>query len=267
MVKFGLLTNPTKPIEKEIRTIHKLGFDYPEIGIEWPEGDVKILMQKRKKIIHELKRFKFQPLGHTSWWMDFTSPYELVRKAWIEEAKRKIIVAKSLGISFLNFHTSSRYNKLFYKTERTLILRNFVKSMKELIAFAEKNKVMLMLENAAESGEIASFTDFNYVLSQLPKSYVHLDIGHAKINGGMKSIRKFIINFNKRIEHVHIHDNHGKEDEHLPLGSGSIDFKNVIRQLKYIGYDKTITFEVFTSHKDAVRSRKFFKNLWNKIKV
>ena len=34
--KFGLLTNPSIDIVKEIRDIYDLGFDYAEIGIEVP---------------------------------------------------------------------------------------------------------------------------------------------------------------------------------------------------------------------------------------
>ena len=37
--KFGLLTNPSIDILKEITDIYDLGFDYAEIGIEVPEGN------------------------------------------------------------------------------------------------------------------------------------------------------------------------------------------------------------------------------------
>ena len=62
-----------------------------------------------------------------------------------------------------------------------------------------------------------------------------------------------------------MHDNHGKWDEHLPLGRGRIDFREVVRFLKEVNYDRTVTFEVFTSRADAVRSREFFKKQWNKV--
>jgi sugar phosphate isomerase/epimerase len=35
-----------------------------------------------------------------------------------------------------------------------------------------------------------------------------------------------------RIIHVHLHDNHGKKDEHLSLGKGNIDWKKVLRKLQ-----------------------------------
>jgi sugar phosphate isomerase/epimerase len=81
----------------------------------------------------------------------------------------------------------------------------------------------------------------------------------------MRGVRDYLEAFSDRLAHVHMHDNHGKEDEHLPLGKGKIDFPEVIRLLKDINYDRTITFEVFSSHADAVRSMRYFSKHWNKV--
>jgi sugar phosphate isomerase/epimerase len=47
------------------------------------------------------------------------------------------------------------------------------------------------------------------------------------------------------IAHVHFSDNRSSNDHHMPLGVGNIDWENVVRTLKAIGYDETITLEVF----------------------
>ncbi len=100
----------------------------------------------------------------------------------------------------------------------------------------------------------------------VPDLKFHLDVAHAFIENRMKGVSDYIEAFRERLVHVHIHDNHGKWDEHLPLGRGKIDFRNVARFLKEISYARTITFEVFTSRADAVRSRESFKKQWNKVK-
>ena len=51
-------------------------------------------------------------------------------------------------------------------------------------------------------------------------------------------------------------DNFGKEDNHLPIGTGTIDFKKITRALKGIGYDGTVTFEVFSRDRDYLRISK-----------
>lgn len=54
------------------------------------------------------------------------------------------------------------------------------------------------------------------------------DIGHANTAG---QIDAMIDTFGDRIVNIHIHDNHGKRDEHLTLGDGEIDFKHVVGKL------------------------------------
>jgi sugar phosphate isomerase/epimerase len=42
---------------------------------------------------------------------------------------------------------------------------------------------------------------------------------------------------------VHLSDNDGEEDQHLPLGRGNVDFKAVARGLRDIGFDRISTIE------------------------
>ena len=55
---------------------------------------------------------------------------------------------------------------------------------------------------------------------------------------------------------MHASDNFGKEDNHLPLGTGTIDLRKIVQALKRIGYDGTVTFEVFSRDKDYLRISK-----------
>lgn len=54
------------------------------------------------------------------------------------------------------------------------------------------------------------------------------DIGHANTTG---QIDAMIDTFGDRIVNIHIHDNHGRSDEHLTIGEGEIDFAHVIRRM------------------------------------
>ena len=54
------------------------------------------------------------------------------------------------------------------------------------------------------------------------------DIGHANT---MDQIDAMIDAFGDRIVNIHIHDNHGKTDEHLTIGDGGIDFSHAIRRM------------------------------------
>jgi sugar phosphate isomerase/epimerase len=55
-----------------------------------------------------------------------------------------------------------------------------------------------------------------------------LDTGHANTMG---ILDEFVTKCNGNISHMHIHDNHGKRDEHLPIGQGTIDWKELMTGL------------------------------------
>ena len=79
----------------------------------------------------------------------------------------------------------------------------------------------------------------------------------------MKSVTEYINTFRDKINHIHWHDNHGKKDEHLPIGDGLIDHQKAIKALKDIGYDRTITLEVFTNSNDAKSSANQLRKMWS----
>ena len=54
-----------------------------------------------------------------------------------------------------------------------------------------------------------------------PRVGACLDTGHAAVNGNLADLVRLL---GKRIVHLHLHDNHGQRDEHLPIGRGTIDF-------------------------------------------
>lgn len=54
-----------------------------------------------------------------------------------------------------------------------------------------------------------------------------IDFGHANTMGKVNDFIKAL----KSASHVHIHDNHGKSDEHLAIGEGTIDWNKVSKAL------------------------------------
>ena len=72
--------------------------------------------------------------------------------------------------------------------------------------------------------------------------------------------------YGNRLRHVHLHDNRGTGDDHLPLGAGTLDLTGCIRALKASGYDDTITLEVFTPDTQLVRfSAEKLRRLWDEL--
>jgi sugar phosphate isomerase/epimerase len=175
---------------------------------------------------------------------------------------REIRTAKKLGIDLINFH--SNLNGMFYGEKRKILLDNMVKSLREIGRYAQKCKVHIMLENVPYSNGIHDIVEFKYIIDDVPSLLVHLDIPHAFTSGGMKSVLDYINTFRHKIIHIHWHDNHGRKDEHLPIGEGLIDHEITVRALKNIEYDRTITLEVFTNSNDAKSSTDKLKFMWTK---
>ncbi|MHC1565035.1 MAG: sugar phosphate isomerase/epimerase family protein [Candidatus Syntropharchaeales archaeon] len=66
------------------------------------------------------------------------------------------------------------------------------------------------------------------------------DVGHSNTTGtidGFLAVRDWI-------KHIHIHDNQGRRDEHLPVGAGTIDWKHVMNGLE--GYNGRMIIEART---------------------
>ncbi len=263
--KFGLLTNPSKEITKEIRSIKRLGFDFVELGIEGPEGKPEIILKKKNKILNLLKKFKTKSnIGHTSYWIDLGSDYEPIRRGWIEECKKIIKVANELNLSLINFHTGFKGHYYDGKSKR-IILKNWIKSLNELSRYANRYGIFIIVENVPRGSGLSSANDIKYIINRVRGIMLHLDIPHAFTDGGMKEVMDYIKVFRNKIAHIHWHDNHGRYDEHLPIGKGTINHKKIVQKLKKINYNRTITLEVFTSKKDAQISMIKLKKLWKKV--
>ena len=93
-----------------------------------------------------------------------------------------------------------------------------------------------------------------------------LDTGHANIgNPGGRRILEFIEKFGHRIGHLHVSDNFGERDDHIPLGAGNIDFVKIVNELKQCGYDDTATLEIFSEDRRELKnSREIFDDILNK---
>jgi len=78
---------------------------------------------------------------------------------------------------------------------------------------------------------------------------VCFDIGHANVSGNLDRF----LEHSSRYANVHIHDNTGKMDEHLPIGDGMIDFTWVLNGLD--GYSGKMVIEA-RSLNDAIKGKK-----------
>ena len=78
---------------------------------------------------------------------------------------------------------------------------------------------------------------------------VCVDIGHANTTGQLDQILDAT---EGRIMNIHIHDNDGKQDQHLTVGDGNIDFRHVLDKLRGYSGRYVIESKSFESAVDSL---------------
>ena len=68
------------------------------------------------------------------------------------------------------------------------------------------------------------------------------DIGHSYLQG--IDTCECLKMMASKLTHVHIHDNLGISDDHLPLGTGNVPLQAALNTLRDIGYDRSFGIEL-----------------------
>jgi sugar phosphate isomerase/epimerase len=107
-------------------------------------------------------------------------------------------------------------------------------TLEHLVLHAKHLGVTLCVENTiSEMGQPAYLRAF-VDETRLTGLRFNFDVGHAHMGDGEKSqrIEKAFEPMRDLVASVHLHDNHGEKDEHLPPYDGSIDWENAIPILR-----------------------------------
>ena len=260
---FGYLTNPSKEILSELNKAKKLGVDCVELGLEPPLGTVNVLDEKRVRMKSFIEKNKFFVLGHSAYWGEYGSFYPQVRYAWIIEAKKQIAFVGTFKARKFVIHSKASGMETASGKSKKQVLNNYILSLNELCEHASAFGMKLVLENMPPGSSIYDSGDIGYIAKKVPDIGIHIDIAHAFLTGGNKFVRSFIKKSAKRLEHIHFSDNFGEHDDHIQIGKGNIDYPSVIQTLRKIGYDKTVTLEIFNGSKNAFKhSLDYVKKMW-----
>lgn len=238
-MKIGAMNHPARNPAEEIRRFADMGFDFIDLTLEppgagWWQCDVKTV----KKALAETG---MGVVGHTAYYLPIAHPFEEVRRAAVEAFRNSIRVFSEIGAQAMNVHPDA-YAPMH---DRSYVIGRNLQSLGEVMEAAEGTGVRVMVENLPRNFNTAE--QLGELLDPLPQLGLHLDIGHTELMVKTSSADEIIERFASRILHVHLHDNKGGNDDlHLPLGAGTIDIAKHLATLKKIGYDDTITLEVFT---------------------
>ncbi|MGC9435806.1 MAG: sugar phosphate isomerase/epimerase family protein [Methanomicrobiales archaeon] len=101
--------------------------------------------------------------------------------------------------------------------------RSLLRSLESLALIQEEYGVPVAIENMG-GWEVCHFRNPSLlsVIREFGLSFC-LDVGHANLNGVLPDLLSA-----GAPDHLHLHDNYGSVDDHLPLGEGHINFAHVL---------------------------------------
>jgi len=175
-------------------------------------------------------------------------------RKYLPVLKDSVDTAHAMEIRFLTIHLwmDSRFIRPAVIAEKT-------GALVELVDYARGLGVLIGLENLSEPA-----SDLAAVLKAVPGLGLTLDVGHAELITKRNRSFEIIEQLGALIWHVHLHDNRGgrgpKDDLHLPIGKGRIEFPAVLEALAASGYRGTVTLEL--KQKDLLESRQTVMYIW-----
>lgn len=235
---FSALT-PMLPFEYAIAN----GFDafewFPdkkETGQGWDEGDMDV--ETRSYIKDNASAHDIVLSVHASLQGNFLT------KESSEILFKDIKFAQNVGAALLNIHLITEGG-----------MEKFVESIKPVIRYTARAGMKLSIENTPLTGP----GDFNTLFTslekkhKLPTSHVGmcLDIGHANLHEDTRNdYLKYIelLGLHVPVIHLHLHENRGDRDSHLPFFTGpsakdTSSIQGAVKTLKKRGFSGSVIFE------------------------
>jgi sugar phosphate isomerase/epimerase len=262
---YGATNSPLRPVLDEVKAVAELKFDYLELAMDPPHGDAKSMKKQKREIVESLKQRDLGLVCHLPTFLSTADLTDRLRQASIEEVIASLEIAAEMQPLKVVLHPS--YVMGFGAFLPDLTKAYALESLEIIVEKAHALGLCLCLENMFPRTQwLVNPPEFVEILAKFPTVNLLLDVGHAHIEdtAGKKCLR-FIEMFPERIGHVHVSDNFGKEDQHLPIGAGIIDFSGVVKALKGIGYNDTLTLEVFSRDRDYLKlSKKKIEEMFGK---
>jgi sugar phosphate isomerase/epimerase len=258
------MNHPARPVFAELTEIAELGFDYLELTLDPPEAHYSQVRKLASDLLAELHRREMDLVCHMPTFVSLADLTDSIRQASVDEVLASLEAAAELQPRHVVLHPAYISGMGPYVID--LARQHALDSLAAIAGRAEALGLVVCLENMFPRTRFCvEPDDFQQVFEQFPALQLTLDIGHGCIGSpGGKRVLEFIRRFGQRVHHLHVSDNFGKLDDHLPIGSGSIPFASILEKLKATGFDRTVTFEIFTDDRQQLpQSRRQFEKRWS----
>jgi len=156
----------------------------------------------------------------------------------VDRIRSAIDISVVLGARSMVFHTG--WERKIYADATDAWLANFSENLERILTHARHSGIPIMLENVFELDTLLH----KEIFRRFPDKTLGfcLDAGHVYAFS-KTPLARWIEDLGVRIGHLHLHDNHGHDDEHLAPGSGVVDFDLLFSWLAEKQMAPIMTFE------------------------
>lgn len=257
-MKTSLPAGP-KGVENYLELARNHGFDWIDVSGSCPENFPETFDSSRMKNL----RAKLEDYGlgcgiHTASYVNTAEVFEGIRKGVVQHFKEFIDLGRGMGARYLIIHCGA-----YFRQFRTRVEESLVRTLKEATSYAERWGVSLLIENMNRIPQTPAGKPWELSFEHPEISYLGVTIEelaevYSKVNSPMLGFSlnvahahlladgflPFLKAFGDKLGNVQISDNNGITDEHLPVGQGTVDFIGLIRQLKKMDYQGTLSLSV-----------------------
>ena len=253
MLKVGMFTSgyQRNPLEHCFMDAKEYGYDYIELWGGRPHayapdlkaGDINEVRRLIEK--YEMPVLGYTP-EHNAYPYNYMIGSEAQRRDAVDYLKLSLEMAKEMGAEFVltspaNGGYLATYDQLWSRLE---------KNIQELGDYAAKLEIKLVVEALTpyESNFFTRANDLVELFRRVDNPYV---VGMCDIVPPFvqhESIMAYFDKLGNKMDHMHIIDGENGSDTLLIPGEGNIPIKEMLYEMKRIGYDKTATLELVTNY-------------------
>jgi len=171
--------------------------------------------------------------------VDLASLDPQIRQASVEDIWRCLDWLAEASGTYLVVHPGGLSQIAEQGGRRSALLE----SLQSLVDHARAARITLCVENMPPGVHPGSrMADLASIVAEINRAEVKLalDTGHAHLS---LSVNEETQAAGPSLMTTHVHDNHGKQDVHLPPGFGSVDWPSWVQTLDAIGYQGPIMLE------------------------
>lgn len=252
-MRIGAMNHPIRPLLREVDILAALEIDLLELAMDPPRAHHSQVLDKRRQLVDKLQKYGLALVCHLP---TFVYPADLtpsIRQASISELEEAAKVAAGLGASKVVLHPPL-VNGLAGQVPE-LSSEYVEQALHRILGHCFDLGLTVCLENMFPAyGGFWLPEHFEPWFEEYPDLQLTLDAGHANLGRKSPGAMAFVERFGRRIGHLHLSDNDGRRDQHLPLGKGTVDFKSLAAAAGGLGPDLTVTLEVFSADRSRLKA-------------